>query len=576
MSFELGPVLRFETRRVARRQGDYALRIVFCVAMMVMLGLYQWAFASNLQQLSTPARTKELLASTTAGFLAIVHIVIALVLAPIAAASAFPRLRVRTFMPTLLATPLSAWRIVVETVAARLFPVLSLWLCLVPLTLFMVLWCAVDPEFVAILEIVTLGTIMVSVTAAVALALWSGRLYVALFGVYGVWGGWLLVSNLGWWSWPTLWAPRIHPYVLVFSRWNGRRPTLDDAWFYFAVMTTLSLTLIVLMALTFRRVVLAKPRPRKPRARWPSSLWRSWLERLPGPTLDGNPVLWREWWRARTSLAARAFWVLYALAAAVATVDGTLALWHGQRPPDLAAVVGYEVGIGLLAITVRAASAWSDEKGAGREAIDVLLTTPLSASTFVTGKWWGAYRGVLLLAILPILAEVVMAVSAPTVAPVPARFTQRAPLYPLRPVDRALVVGAVMGQVLIYGALYVSLGVLLATRFPGPGRAVTAAVLIYLGVAVFVPTLAEIVFLPFFRPVASGFALVSPIGGPIVMLASMFDASFSNTRALVWTSLVWSCVAGGVSWALIRWTIHGFDRWMGRMPCPSVSQSQPA
>jgi hypothetical protein len=45
---------------------------------MVMLGMYHWAFATNLQQLGTPARTRDLLANTTAGFLAIVHIVIAL------------------------------------------------------------------------------------------------------------------------------------------------------------------------------------------------------------------------------------------------------------------------------------------------------------------------------------------------------------------------------------------------------------------------------------------------------------------------------------------------------------------
>ena len=40
-----------------------------------------------------------------------------------------------------------------------------------------------------------------------------------------------------------------------------------------------------------------------------------WLAWLPGPSLDGNPVLWREWHRNRPSRMSRFLWGLYWLVA---------------------------------------------------------------------------------------------------------------------------------------------------------------------------------------------------------------------------------------------------------------------
>ena len=44
-----------------------------------------------------------------------------------------------------------------------------------------------------------------------------------------------------------------------------------------------------------------------PRRRRRRPLWR-----LPGPSLDRNPVAWREWHRVRPSLMMRIAWGLYA------------------------------------------------------------------------------------------------------------------------------------------------------------------------------------------------------------------------------------------------------------------------
>ena len=180
-----------------------------------------------------------------------------------------------------------------------------------------------------------------------------------------------------------------------------------------------------------------------------------------------NPVLWREWWRARSSLGARIFWLLYFVAAATATIMSVHSFWTGQNPPDLVAVVGYEVGIGLLAVAVRSSLAWSDEKTAGREGLDLLLATPLSASTIAMGKWWGAYREVLPIVFLPVVSAMVLAQGAG--AP-------PAPQGMVTGFVRVAVVVVILGQVLIYGAAFVSLGLLLATRLARPARSALATV----------------------------------------------------------------------------------------------------
>jgi hypothetical protein len=42
-----------------------------------------------------------------------------------------------------------------------------------------------------------------------------------------------------------------------------------------------------------------------------------WLARLPGPSLDGNPVLWREWHRNRPSRLAQIVWVIYGISSVI-------------------------------------------------------------------------------------------------------------------------------------------------------------------------------------------------------------------------------------------------------------------
>jgi ABC-type transport system involved in multi-copper enzyme maturation permease subunit len=193
-----------------------------------------------------------------------------------------------------------------------------------------------------------------------------------------------------------------------------------------------------------------------------------------------------------------------------------------------------------------------------------LLATPLSASAIVMGKWWGAYRTVPLIALLPFLSSAILAAGAPILPYVPAGFQPPVPAIPVRPIDRVAVPAVVLGQVLLYGALFVSLGVLLATRCRRPSRAVLATVVIYVVIALFVPAVSESFLLRSNCAVAEGLGTVSPIGGPIVTLMSMFSPYFSTTREILPYALFWLCLAAACAWTLTSWTIRHFDRWTGR------------
>ena len=254
------------------------------------------------------------------------------------------------------------------------------------------------------------------------------------------------------------------------------------------------------------------------------------------------------------------------LAACVGTVICVHEFWGGQiRGPDLVGLTGYEVAIGLLAVAVRAGGSWSEEKSDGREGLDVLLATPLTAKAIVMGKWWGAFRAVPLVALLPFLSAVILAAGASLLPQFPGGIQiPEDPVY-LRLLERAVVPVVVLGQVVLYGAFFVSVGVLLATRCRRSSRALFATVVIYVMIALFVPAVSESFLLSSNRTFAEGLGALSPIGGPIVTLSSMFPSSyFSTTREILPYATLALFLTGISAVALTWWTIRRFDRWTGR------------
>ena len=115
---------------------------------------------------------------------------------------------------------------------------------------------------------------------------------------------------------------------------------------------------------------------------------RAW----PRPSLDRNPVLWRECQRRRPSRWGLAVWGIYVLLCGGFSVYAIAGMIGGNRwGRELGAVVnGLQVGAGLLLLSVSAATSLAEERQRG--SLDVLMATPLPTRAIVWGKWWGAFR----------------------------------------------------------------------------------------------------------------------------------------------------------------------------------------
>ena len=140
----------------------------------------------------------------------------------------------------------------------------------------------------------------------------------------------------------------------------------------------------------------AGPRPKAAPAAGGSAAGSTLSRDLPGPSLDFNPVLWREWHRNRPSRWARVVGLpLRRPGGDLQRRGGRLGIGRGA----VRWVNGLQVSIGLLLLSVTAATSLAEERVRG--SLDVLMATPLSTRQIVLGKWLGSFRQVPLLAVLP-------------------------------------------------------------------------------------------------------------------------------------------------------------------------------
>ena len=116
----------------------------------------------------------------------------------------------------------------------------------------------------------------------------------------------------------------------------------------------------------------------------------SWWPALPGPSLDGNPVLWREWHRSRPSRLLRVVWILYTALGILWIVLSFNVVINSPGNQEMIAIMSmFQVSLGLLLLSVSAATSLAEERVRG--SLDVLLCTPLSTRSILVGKWWGSF-----------------------------------------------------------------------------------------------------------------------------------------------------------------------------------------
>ena len=203
---------------------------------------------------------------------------------------------------------------------------------------------------------------------------------------------------------PPTWFAKANPVWLVGASniWPGTVGPGDQVAF-FAMSSAVAMLLAALAAARLRQISDRQgSAPRFDSGMIPCSRSLERLKRLvPGPSLDGNPVLWREWHRRWPSLWARGVWSLYA--AMVIGLSLTLIVLNFTNSTtrrEISSVAnGFQAGIGLLLLSISAATVLAEERVRGD--LDILLTTPLPTGSIVWGKWWGTFRTVPVLAIGP-------------------------------------------------------------------------------------------------------------------------------------------------------------------------------
>jgi ABC-type transport system involved in multi-copper enzyme maturation permease subunit len=449
----------------------------------------------------------------------------------------------------LLLTDLSGTEVILGKLAAHLIPVGSLIACGIPVMALATLLGGVHPDAMLAAALIAGGAAVLGGALALLLSVWGTRTHEVLlvtYAVYAAWlgtgPGWLLYNRIGALVYgPPAWLIQANPLLLIVGLvWTPLRMGWPEVGRFLAG------SLLAAAVLTGTAIVALRPVASRhldrPIRRWEAGTrwWRRWW---PGPSLDRNPVLWREWHRGSRRGWTRIIWGLYGMLALGTTgTMGALVLQRGLGPATAFASLlgGMQVSAGMLLLAVEATNVLAGERAQGDW--EVLLATPLESRTIVVGKWWRAFRAV------PWLA-VPVGLTALAVAGQSGRYAG---------------VALITGLVIAYGAALASLGLALATWVPRTGRAVTLCVAAHVLV-----TMGWFFLIVILTPGAPGYR------GPGLASASPFIAVSFTTMVMQqknpteWSQCMgwmefWVVVDLLVAVVLLAATLATFDRCLGR------------
>ena len=533
-----GPVFEAECLTASRRVQFYSARVLLVFGLLVGLAVV-WVTkdtSSRVVSLQELARIGNAFYTALMG----VELSLALMVAPAAAAGAICQDRAKGGLALLMTTELTDSEIVLGRLASRLLSTFGVIACGLPVLALSTLLGGVDPVAVAGGTLVVVGVASLSVAMALAFSLWAGKPHEALSATYAVWAVWLLAylackSVMGW---VPRWVEWSNPFSLLFSNWFTPSNRLPEQAGFFAACLAATAALAGLSTWRLRPVTLRRQgRPSKVRARGRlAPRWLRWIGQG-APRLDDDPILWREWHRKRPSAFGRAIWWTYAILATLFTLASPFGRWLGPG------VNAFQVSIGLLLACVGAATSLAEERAQG--GLDVVLATPIDSRSIVLGKWWGAFRVVPRLAILPGLLILATGYARGT--------------WP----EALVIAPLVVGLVLAYGAAITGLGLVIAIAQPRQGRAVALMVACYLGVTVAYPA----IVLPMTRSGPGDLLPVcpSPFFGAFVPTIAVEHGRFVRPefQPILWFAALLAVAA--VAFGLLRLALATFDRGLGRV-----------
>lgn len=566
----LGPVFAYEWLTASRRWQGYALRSSLVVLLLlglsgVWLGNVDGAGELSIRQVADIGRA--FYAVTTLILLGLVGLA-----APAAAAGAICLDKDRGNLTLLFSTDLSDAEIVLGKLAARLVPVLGLIACAAPVLALATLLGGVDPAMPTGAILVCLACGVFGCTLALTLSVWGRKTHEVLLATYAfgicwllsapIWAG--LVWMVPWWARPD-WLPgslALVPYNPVFLALAplsaggpaglGRMGLVAQA--RFCALGLLTSALLAAAATWRIRAVVIRQLGRGEvtrRADRMAGMGRGVLGRLlPSPSLDGNPVLWREWHRRRPSRWSVAVWSAFGVLSVGFSLWVIVEALNRALPgaPGIGGVIsGVHVSAGLLLLSIPAVTSLAEERQRG--SLDVLLSTPLPTRSIVLGKWWGALRGVPPLTVLPVFIASAMATHTG---------------FALGPV----LIG---GLILAYGAAITSLGLALATWLPRMDRAIGLTAGLYVVVLIAAVPVGMNFFSNGPNGAGSGFASASPFWG-VGFSSAMFGGNAGPGqdigRHAAWLVL-WIVVYGLIAFGLLLATLTTFNRCLGRFNGPA-------
>jgi ABC-type transport system involved in multi-copper enzyme maturation permease subunit len=550
----LGPVFAYEWLTASRRWQMYALRAGFVALLFVAVLVVWFSKAEPIRRAAGPIDRNAYAAAGEALFYAFFGTLLSvtLLVAPGATAGAVCLDKARGTLLHVLVTDLSSAEIVLGKLAARLLPLVGLVAASVPV-LSLCLWLGgIDPEAMLVAYSVTAGIAVLGCALALLLSVWGRKTYEVLLVAYlfeallllaypaalqldGLWRQSLLAPAMSW----------TNPFLLALSPYLYRGATDPTDLTLFLAFCLGGAALCTALAVVSVRPAAVRSSGRSRPPRPPRAARRPWL-RLPAPSLDFNPVLWLEWNR-RASRWARfvwaVFWLMFGGAGALAAAGNIVARSPDRFVSTWIAALG--VAGGLLLASVTAVTALADERVRG--SLDVLLATPLPTPVIVRGKWWGAFRPILPLAVVPtVLAGTLVARSGQWEA-----------------------VPLMAGYVLACGASVTSLGLALAVWVRSPPRAITAAVVVYCLVTVGWVALA-LTAVPD-HGTSEQVACLSPFFGAAGATYVASGDAARNQESVVGAVAGWAVVHLLAAAALYGRAVRTFSRCLGRIDGPPRS-----
>jgi ABC-type transport system involved in multi-copper enzyme maturation permease subunit len=569
-----GPVFAYEWLTTTRRWQLYALRAGFVGAILIGM-MFVW---HNSNQFANPGRTVTIQTLARYGenlYETIVSIELTLVIlaAPAATAGAVCLDKARGTLDHMLATDLSNTEIILGKIGVRLVPVLGLIACVLPLAALTSLLGGIDPlaifgSFTTLIACAALGC-----SLALTVSVWGRKSHEVLMITYLLLVLWLIspvlllfvVDSFGLSLSPNFapiiwgWIACSNPYYLAFAPYSDPgKIGLITYLAFLGICLILSALHLGLATFRIREVALKQAGKLATGARGsrfaPHVLRLSLWPVLPGPSLDGNPILWREWHRSKPSRLLRVVWILYTALGILWIVLALRIVAASRGNQEMIAVMSMiQVSLGLLFLSVSAATSLAEERMRG--SLDVLLCTPLSTGSILVGKWWGAFLQAAHVLVWPAVLAGILAMES----------------------GRWISYLLLLGLIIANSAVITSLGLIMATWVSYLGRAVTLCVSAYV---VFSIGWVVVVFLiarpgQFLVPMVMG----SPLYGTIFATMAIAPEELQlpgGVYSVSFGAFIWTVIDSIVALLLFLTVLATFDRCLGRVsevagrsiPCP--------